>query len=104
MEVGLTKFEHTVNAVVRLHNFCRDRKVDVPTENAGSVVQPSEVTFNDNGLLSSDFFDTEPGRTGRPSKDQAKISRPREYIRRQLEVAGFVRPEHNIARNSNRTR
>lgn len=103
MELRLVKFEHTVNAIVRLHNFCRNHKVDVPTQDVG-VLRPADVTFDGDGLISNDFFETDPGRTGRPAKDQAKISRPRERIRHQLEVAGFARPAHNIARNSNRTR
>lgn len=37
-------------------------------------------------------------------KDQAKVSKPRETIRRELEVTGYVRPDHNIARNRNRAR
>lgn len=103
MEVGLDKFENVVNAVVRLHNFCRERKTDVPTQNVGGVVQPDHVTFDDNGAISSDYFETVPARAGRPVKDQAKVSKPREHIRKQLEVGGFARPAHNIARNSNRT-
>lgn len=103
MEVRLEKFEHVVNAIVRLHNFCRDRKVDVPTENVGSAIPPPEVTFDEDGLISSDYFETVPARAGRPVKDQAKVSEPRETIRKELEVAGYARPEHNIARNRKRT-
>ncbi|CAN0445975.1 unnamed protein product, partial [Ectocarpus sp. 12 AP-2014] len=93
MEVRLEKFEHVVNAIVRLHNFCRDRKVDVPTENVGSAIPPPEVTFDEDGLISSDYFETVPARAGRPVKDQAKGSEPRETIRKELEVAGYARPE-----------
>ncbi|CAB1107031.1 unnamed protein product [Ectocarpus sp. CCAP 1310/34] len=102
--VGMAKVvvEHVVNAVVRLHNFCRDRKVDVPTENTGSAIPPPEVAFDDDGLISSDYFETVPVRTGRPVKDQAKASKPREAIRKELEVAGLMRPEHNIARSHKR--
>ena len=102
MEVGLRKFEKVVNAVVRLHNFCRDRKIDVPSDDVGSVVRPTDVTFDDEGFI-NDYFDTVPARAGRPTKDQAKVSRPRETIRKHLEVGGFVRPPVDN-RNSNRTR
>lgn len=102
MEVGLEKFENAVNAVVRLHNFCRDRKVEVPTQNVGGVVQPNYVAFDDDDLISSDYYDTVPARAGRPAKNQAKLSKPRESIRRQLEVGGFARPAHNLARNCTR--
>eukprot|EP00903_Cladosiphon_okamuranus_P005785 g5732.t1 len=109
IEVGLKKFEHVVNAVehvvnavVRMHNFCRNRKIQVPTQNVGSVVQPSHVIFDDDGLISSDYFETVPVRSGRPAKDQAKASKPRKVIRMQLDVAGFARPEHNVARNFSR--
>ncbi|CAB1101963.1 unnamed protein product [Ectocarpus sp. CCAP 1310/34] len=60
------------------------------------------VAFDDDGLISSDYFETVPVRTGRPVKDQAKASKPREAIRKELEVAGLIRPEHNIARSHNR--
>eukprot|EP00903_Cladosiphon_okamuranus_P007965 g7688.t1 len=102
IEVGLKKFEHVVNAVVRMHNFCRNRKIQIPTQNVGSVVQPSHVIFVDDGLISSDYFETVPVRFGRPAKDQAQASNPREVIRTQLDVAGFARPEHNLARNRSR--
>ncbi|CAN0374944.1 unnamed protein product [Ectocarpus sp. 13 AM-2016] len=102
MEVRIEKLEHVVNAVVRLHNFCRDRKVDVPTENTGSAIPPPEVAFDDDGLISSHYFETVPVRTGRPAEDQAKASKPREAIRKELEVAGMMRPEHNIARSHKR--
>lgn len=69
MEVRLRKFEHVVDAVVRLHNSFRDRTVPVPKDNVGSVVQPQEVTFDEDGLISSDYFDTVPGKSGRPAKD-----------------------------------
>ena len=103
MEVGLRKFENVVNAVFRLHNFCRDRKIKVPEEDVGSVVRPTGVMFDEEGYISNDYFDTAPARAGRPAKDQAKVSRPRETIRKHLEVGGFVRPPVDN-RNSNRTR
>ena len=54
MEVGLPKFENVVNAVVRLHNFCWDRKIKVPEEDVGSVVQPTGVMFDEEGYISND--------------------------------------------------
>jgi len=101
MEVSVKKFEHVVNAVVRLHNFCRERKADVPSGDVGTTL-PMEITFDSNNVITSDYFETVPVRTGRPAKDQAAASTPREGIRRALEVQGFSRPEHNIARNRNR--
>ena len=77
MEVGLRKFEKVVNAVVRLHNYCRDRKIKVPSDHVGYVVWPTDVTFDVEGLISNDYFDTVPARAGRRAKDQANVSRPR---------------------------
>ena len=54
MEVGLRKFENVVNAVVRRHNFCRDRKIKVPEEDVGSVVRPTGVMFDEEGYISND--------------------------------------------------
>lgn len=102
MEVSLRKFENAVNAVVRLHNFCRDRAVEVPMDNIGSAVMPGEIIIDDDGLIACDYFDTAPLRSGRPAKNQAFVSKPREMIRKHLEVFGIVRPEHNLVRNRNR--
>lgn len=102
MEVRQKKFEHVVDAVVRLHNFCRERKVKVPTEDVGGVTIPAGVTFDKDCVVIGDYFNTVPVRSGRRAKDQVGVSKPREDIRRELEITGVARPEHNVARNRDR--
>lgn len=92
-----------MDSVIRLHNFCRDRKIEVP-EGGVSVTLPTEITFDEEGDLTCDFYEPEPIRNGRPSKDQVVLSETREAIRARLEVQSIVRPEENKDRNASRTR
>lgn len=103
MELGLAHFRMVVDSVVRLHNFCRDRKVALPPDNAGNSSVPAGIEFDDDGALESDYLQPEMGRVGRPLKDQAAASRTRNAIRQELEIQGIMRPAHNLTRNRNRS-
>ena len=102
MEFGLGRVVEVVNSVVRMHNFCWDRQVSVPKHNVGKITVPTEVAFNSRGQIDNDYFRPASTRPGRPHEDQVVLSKPREDIRRELEIRGFVRPAHNLARNRNR--
>ncbi|CAN0413570.1 unnamed protein product, partial [Pylaiella littoralis] len=82
LEVRLGSVAPLVESLVRLHNFCRDQRVDVPTEEAGGVRMPSNIGFTPTGEFSNDFFNTEPSPMGRPAGNQGRVSAPRENIRR----------------------
>ena len=43
-------------------------------ENVGSAVPPPEVTFDEDVLISSDYYETVPVRAGHPLKDQTTVS------------------------------
>lgn len=103
MEVGLARFPGVVNCVVRMHNFCRDRMVDVPVGNVGAVTVPEGVSFNKDGAMDNDYFEPQPARSGRPMVNQVSASKPREQVRRGIEIGGFGRPAHNMTRNGHRT-
>ena len=100
MEIRQPNFTYVVNSVVRLHNLCRNRNIEVPDRDEGDVTLPAEVSLSEDGRISGDYFTTVQGRSGRPADDQTVLSGPRESIRSKLEVAGIVRPAHNLARNS----
>lgn len=102
MEFRTARVTSVMNSVVRLHNFCRDRLVEVPTYNVGKVTQPTGVSFDSSGRIDSDFFDIAATQTGRRLSNQAAASQPREDIRSELEILGIGRPAHNIARNKHR--
>lgn len=104
MAFSLARVPHVVNAVVRLHNFCRERKVAVPKQQAGNVTLPRGLEFDKEGRVSGDFFEPVTGRLGRPLKDQAAASCTRNLIRQELQIQGLVRPAHNVARNKHRSR
>lgn len=87
--------------MVRCHNFCRSRAVEVPKENV-DVVVPPVVQFDDAGRISNDYFEPQPGVGGRRAVDQASISEPREAICARLEMEAIVRPRHNMEKNSSR--
>lgn len=98
MEVRLHHFTTVVDAVVRLHNFCRRRAVSMPATAGG--VRQSPVDFNKDDTIAGDFYRTDPrGRRGRPA---GVLSVPREIIRRKLEVEGILRPAFNLERNKGR--
>ena len=101
MEVRLRRFTAVVDCVIRLHNFCRERQVKLPKGDV-TVTPPKEVTFDDEDNLTGEFYEPEPIRSGRPSKDQAQLSLPRELIRQRLEIQGIVRPPRNADRNASR--
>lgn len=96
--MSLERVDKVVNAVVRCHNFCRTRIIDVPSQNV-DVVLPAAVQVDDEGSFMNDYFEPAPSAGGRRVIDQVSISKPREAIRRRLEVEGIVRPRHNVERN-----
>lgn len=102
MEVGLERFTQVVNAIVRLHNFCRERLVQLERDDVCRTFVPAGVSVDDNGEVDSSFFETHPYVGGRPASDQASLSGPREMLRQHLEIRGMGRPDHNIARNRSR--
>lgn len=102
MEVRLSKFTQIVDSVVRLHNFCRARLVDVPDGQADNVSMPAYVSFKQDGGFDNEHFEPAPVRQGRPAVDQASLSKPRDEIRAGLDIQGMMRPAHNRARNRNR--
>lgn len=99
MEVRQPRLTYVVDSIVRLHNFCRGRNIEVPDGDEGEVLRPSGVEFTPDGRITGEYFATDGGASGRPSNNQAGLSAQRESIRSRLEIAGVVRPAHNVARN-----
>ena len=103
IEVRLRRFNQVVDCVIRLHNFCRQRKISVPERNTKGTL-PREVTFNEDGDLTGEYFEPEPVRTVCPTTDQAQLSQPREAIRTRGKIVGINRPIRNKDRNASQER
>lgn len=99
-EVSHDRFTHVMNSVVRLHNFCRRRRVRVPARNVGDVGEPP-VRFSRNNTMIGNYYDTvRNDRVWRPASNQAGLPQTREAIRTRLEIEGIMRPRVDIDRNA----
>lgn len=87
-------------STVRLHNFCRRRRVLVPTVHAGIARDPP-VTFEEDHSPVDESFKTKP-RYRKQHLSNTILSTPRKAIRHRLEMEGIYGPNFNITRNLSR--
>lgn len=96
-EIDLARFPDVVDAIIRLHNYCRRRRDDNVPASIG-VSQPAKVSFDKDNFFDGDFFNTGPIAGRRPGGKGG----PREAIRARLERESILRPRWNLERNAAR--